>query len=82
MIDGYSGNDLLYLNPKGIIPAEVVIKKGERRSNPFREKKLFDSTSFPEGRVKAGQINLDIEEDEDEEIEGKLDKAKLADMEG
>lgn len=82
MIDCYAGNDLLYLNTKGVIPAEAVTKKGQRRSNPFREKKLFDATSFPEGRIKTGEINLDAESDEDEEIEGMVDKAKLADMEG
>lgn len=82
MIDRYSGNDLLYLNAKGIIPAEAVTRRGDRRNNPFREKKLFDATSFPEGRVKAGETALDAEEDEDEEAEGNLDKAKLADMEG
>ncbi len=82
MVDGYSGNDLLYLNAKGIIPGEAVTRKGGRRNNPFREKKLFDATSFPEGKVKGGEIVLDAEEDEDEEAEGNLDKAKLADMEG
>jgi tRNA pseudouridine38-40 synthase len=45
--DSYAGNDLLYLNHKGIIPDAAVIKKGERRNNPFREKRRFDATGFP-----------------------------------
>ena len=77
-IDKYIGNDLLYLNPKGIIPSNAVIKKGERREHPFREKKRFDATSFPEGAQRA---QVDEEEDEEEEEE-KLDKKALIDMEG
>ena len=91
-IDKYTGTDLLYLNPKGVIPAKAVIERGVRRANPFREKKRFDATSFPVGgskeegddgeeEGKRGEEDED-EEDEDEEQEGKLDKKALADMEG
>lgn len=45
-VDAYAGNDLLYLNPKGTIPAAAALQKGERRENPFKEKKRFDATSF------------------------------------
>ena len=77
-LDKYVGNDLLYLNPKGIIPANAVIKPGERRANPFREKKRFDATSFPDG----GQKAVEAEEEEELEEEGKLDMNTLEDMEG
>ncbi|KAI0924499.1 hypothetical protein AcW2_005373 [Taiwanofungus camphoratus] len=77
-VDTYAGNDLLYLNSKGIIPASAVIKKGERRSNPFREKKRFDSTSFPA----SAEAKPSAQEEDEEDEEGTLDKAELADMEG
>lgn len=77
-VDKYTGNDLLYLNPKGIIPANAVINRTVRRANPFREKKRFDATSFPEGEQPTA-----VEEDEDEdEEEEKLDKKTLMEMEG
>lgn len=78
-VDHYTGNDLLYLNPKGIIPANAVIKRNERREKPFREKRRFDATSFPEGKQPA--IDVEDEEDEEEEEE-KLDKNTLVEMEG
>ncbi|PCH36214.1 tRNA pseudouridine synthase [Wolfiporia cocos MD-104 SS10] len=79
-IDSYSGNDLLYLNSKGIIPAAAVIKKGERRPNPFREKRRFDATSFTaDGGAESKPV---AEDEEDEEGEEQLDRAKLNDMEG
>ena len=78
-VDKYTGTDLLYLNPKGVVPTKAVIERGVRRANPFREKKRFDATSFPEGQQPAGQ---EEEEDEEEEQEAKLDKKALADMEG
>jgi tRNA pseudouridine38-40 synthase len=68
---------LLYLNPKGIIPAAAVIKRSERRKNPFREKKRFDVTDFLE------DSKVEVDEAEDEEEQGVvMDKAKLVDMEG
>lgn len=36
-VDSYGGDDLLYLNPDGVIPDVSVIKKGEKRSRPFKE---------------------------------------------
>ncbi|KAI0306054.1 pseudouridine synthase [Multifurca ochricompacta] len=76
--DAYSGDDLLYLNPKGVIPAAAVVKNSERRKNPFREIKRFDVTDFPTGSKIRG--------DEDEEDEGEQDvltnKAALVEMEG
>ena len=78
-VDAYDGYDLLYLNPKGVIPATAVVKYGERREKPFRENKKFDATSFPEGQRPAGQG--EDEEGEEEQVE-KLDKKALADMEG
>jgi tRNA pseudouridine38-40 synthase len=74
-IDSYGGDDLLYLNPKGIIPAVAVIKKGDKRDNPFKEKRKFDLTSFPD---KQGASIIE----EDEETESKLNKSRLEDMEG
>ncbi|KAF8887314.1 pseudouridine synthase [Infundibulicybe gibba] len=75
-VDAYSGNDLLYLNPKGIVPTVAIIKKGERRANPFREKRKFDATSFAAGGEKAGEAE-DVDEDEVE-----MDKRTLVDTEG
>jgi len=74
-VDAYAGNDLLYLNPKGTIPPTAVIRKGERRENPFREKKRFDATSFSADDDK-GKL---VDEDEDETH---LSKEDLADTEG
>ncbi|KAG1739992.1 pseudouridine synthase [Suillus lakei] len=74
-IDTYGGDDLLYLNPKGIIPAAAVIKKGDKRDNPFKEKRKFDLTSFPD---KQGTPAVE----DDKETESKLNKSRLEDMEG
>lgn len=66
-VDSYAGDDLLYLNREGIIPLAAVIKKGERRENPFREKKIFDATSFPV----ADEVKKQLEEQgeaEDEDL--------------
>ena len=71
----YGGNDLQYLNPKAIIPAAAVIKKGEKRDNPFKEKRRFDLTSFHD---KQGTPAVEDEE----EVESKLNKSRLEDMEG
>ncbi|EKM50013.1 uncharacterized protein PHACADRAFT_153289 [Phanerochaete carnosa HHB-10118-sp] len=68
-LDKYQGNDLLYLTSKGVLPDSAVIKRGERRSDPFREKKRFDATVFPEGRVSKIEIEEAEEADEDEEEE-------------
>lgn len=83
-IDAYAGNDLLYLNLKGNIPAQAVIKLKERRDNPFKEKRRFDLTSFTGARMeaKAGAEVGDDDDDESDEEVGSMDKKKLADMEG
>ncbi|EIW79322.1 pseudouridine synthase [Coniophora puteana RWD-64-598 SS2] len=73
-VDSYTGEDLLWLNAKGTIPANAVRKLGERRQNAFQERKLFDRTSFS----KAGRDG-DLS---DEEEEGKIQKKHLEDMEG
>lgn len=59
----YKGTDLLYLNPKGVIPPEAVVKKGEHRQIPFRERKVFHMTSFAE----------DDHEKVQAEVQGKAD---------
>ncbi|OSD05463.1 tRNA pseudouridine synthase [Trametes coccinea BRFM310] len=84
-IDAYAGHDLEYLNPKGIIPQSAVIKRGEFRNNPFREKKRYDATSFPAGGAgdAAAPGSLEGEESsEEEETQLPLDKEELADLEG
>ncbi|KAI9060913.1 tRNA pseudouridine synthase, partial [Trametes sanguinea] len=84
-IDAYAGSDLEYLNPKGIIPQSAVIKRGEFRNNPFREKKRYDATSFPVGgagdAAAAGSLEGE-ESSEEEETQLPLDKEELADLEG
>ncbi|KAI0832051.1 pseudouridine synthase [Trametes gibbosa] len=81
-IDGYGGHDLEYLNPKGIVPQSAVIKRGESRMNPFREKKRYDATSFPVGGSSATDAVKEEENSEDEEAPLPLDKDELADLEG
>ncbi|KIJ48769.1 hypothetical protein M422DRAFT_28233, partial [Sphaerobolus stellatus SS14] len=70
-IDSYAGKDFWYLNSKGIIPPDAVLKKGARRPNPFRERKRFDTAD-------SGSAEQ-VADESDEEI---IDKAKLKDMEG
>ncbi|KAF8159540.1 pseudouridine synthase [Crassisporium funariophilum] len=79
-LDAYAGNDLLYLSPVGTIPDEAVITKGVRRDNPFREKRVFDATSFPDN----GDIKKKLEETEDVDMEddAPLDKRQLEETEG
>ena len=81
-IDSYAGHDLEYLNPKGVIPASAVIKRGEYRNNPFREKKRFDATSFPPGTSGANAASIEDEESSEDEEALPLDKEELADLEG
>jgi tRNA pseudouridine38-40 synthase len=73
-IDSYSGNDFLYLNPKGIIPVVAVIRKGEKRTKPFQDKRRFDATGIDKS------ANADTLEEEEDDIT--IDKAGLADMDG
>ncbi|KAJ6620637.1 pseudouridine synthase [Mycena sp. CBHHK59/15] len=75
MVDSYEGNDLLYLNPKGTIPPAAVIK-GRQRKMPFKEKRLFDATSFPD-TVKE---SMQVEESDEEDVH--LDKRLRVDTEG
>jgi tRNA pseudouridine38-40 synthase len=83
-IDAYAGNDLLYLNPKGSIPEAAVIKRHEKRPQPFREKKRFDATTFPAdtdvGRLMAEEEERDAEEEDGADEE--LDRKELFEMEG
>ena len=55
-----------------------MIKKSERRKNPFRERKRFDVTDILEN----SKVEVDEAEDEGEEQDIVMDKAKLADLEG
>ena len=77
-VDTYAGDDLLYLNPRGIIPAAAVLKRSERRKNPFREKKRFDATDFPS----TSKTEADEQEEDEEEQGTIMDKAELVNMEG
>ncbi|KAI1796764.1 tRNA pseudouridine synthase [Ganoderma leucocontextum] len=81
-IDAYAGHDLEYLNPKGVIPASAVTKRGEHRNNPFREKKRFDATSFPTGTSGENAASIEEEESSEDEEALPLDKEELADLEG
>ena len=80
-MDSYEGNDLLYLNPRGIIPTAAVIKKNVKRSSPFREKKRFDITSLQDIK-QEGPATMEDDAGEDENDEENLTKGKLEDMEG
>ncbi|KAJ7210508.1 pseudouridine synthase [Mycena pura] len=74
MVDAYNGNDLLYLNPRGTIPPAAVIKDKDRyRKGAFREKRQFDSTSFPD-------VKRSLDADEEEEVE--VDQKKRVETEG
>jgi tRNA pseudouridine38-40 synthase len=55
-----------------------VVKRSERRKNPFRERKRFDVTDFPEN----SKVEVDEAEDDGEEQGVVMDKAELVDMEG
>jgi len=79
MVDNYAGNDLLYFNSTGLIPEQSVVVKGVKRPNPFREKRIFDSTSFPA----AEEVKKRLEEEEPEDVEEEvLDKRHLEETEG
>lgn len=58
-----------------------MIEQGVRRPNPFRERKRFDATTFPEdGHERVADVNDDSDVEIDE-AEG-IDKKKLVEMEG
>jgi len=78
-IDAYTGQDLLYLNHKGKIPPESVAKKGERRANPFKERKQFNSTDFIDDVAASSMPLLDTDSWGEEE---KLDEKQTEEMEG
>ncbi|THH32529.1 hypothetical protein EUX98_g1668 [Antrodiella citrinella] len=79
-IDKYTGKDLSYLGPKGIIPPDAVMTPGQRRENPFREKRKFDAVKFT-GEGTSADAEAD-EADASDEEEQNLGKAELAEMEG
>jgi tRNA pseudouridine38-40 synthase len=66
------------LNAKGVIPESAVLKRGQRRTNGFREQRRFDLTGFQEGE----KTDLVDEDSAGEDEEEKLDKKALAEMEG
>ncbi|KIY53389.1 pseudouridine synthase [Fistulina hepatica ATCC 64428] len=70
-IDDYAGDDLLYLNPKGVVPQQAVVQKGKRREDPLYERP----------RRKLTQ-NSKTEPEEDESDEENTRKQKPSDLEG
>jgi len=60
-VDAYTGQDLLYLNHEGNIPPESVVRKGERRENPFKERKEFSSIDFIGGAAPSSLPLLDAD---------------------
>jgi tRNA pseudouridine38-40 synthase len=44
-----------------------VVKKGERRANPFKERKKFNSTEFVDGAVSSSLPVFDMGSGEEEE---------------
>jgi tRNA pseudouridine38-40 synthase len=55
----------------------AVVKRSERRKNPFREKKRFDVTDF----ASNNKTEADEADEDEEEQDIVVDKAKLVDME-
>lgn len=64
------------------MPEAAVIKRGEKRSNPFREKKRFDVTTFPAGADVGKLMAEEEEKDAEEEQDESLNKKELLEMEG
>jgi len=58
-----------------------VIRKGERRTNPFKERKKFNSTNYIDSAGSESFPPLDPEEEEREGEEGKSDKKQTEEME-
>ena len=58
-----------------------MVKKGERRENPFKERKKFNSSNYIDSAAPSSLLSLDLEEEE-EEGEGKADEKQLEEMEG
>ncbi|PPQ63809.1 hypothetical protein CVT24_009804 [Panaeolus cyanescens] len=81
-VDAYAGNDLLYLNSTGSVPDAAVIAKGTKRTNPFREKRVFDITSFPGSEEIKKKLEADEDGDLESDSETKMDKKQLEETEG
>jgi len=62
------------LNQSGVLPDAAIIMKGLRRENPFRERRVFDTTSFT-GHHEVEKL------EEDEEGVG-IEKRHLEETEG
>ncbi|KAF9525339.1 pseudouridine synthase [Crepidotus variabilis] len=78
-VDAYSGSDLLYLSPSGAVPDNAVIVKGRQRDKPFRERRVFDTTSF----TAQQEVRQQLEEDEEDlEDDSPLNKRQLEETEG
>jgi tRNA pseudouridine38-40 synthase len=76
-VDDYQGNDLLYLNTRGVVPAAAVVKKDvKRRPMPFKENKRFDVTNI------NALKDAPPPEEESESEEERMSKVALDDMEG
>lgn len=81
IFDRYGGHDLLYFNTQGSIPDEAIVRKGERRPNPFRERKRFDTTDFTSD-VPASAFAEDEGEEQEEAEEETMGKKQLEEAEG
>jgi len=62
------------------VPDAAVITKGVRRDAPFREKRIFDTTSFTPDSDSKNRLKEDIESDSEDEAV--LNKRNLEEMEG
>jgi len=82
MVDNYAGKDLLYLSPRGTIPEVAIIRKGDKREQAFRERRIFDATGFSGDNIKSKlqQVEAGPAEEDEEEVE--LDQKQLIDAEG
>jgi tRNA pseudouridine38-40 synthase len=77
-VDAYGGPDLLYLNPEGMIPEVSKMEKGEKRSKPFRESRVFNRTMFAaDDNQKLTAEEVDVVEDDKP-----LNKKEMQEAEG
>jgi len=53
------------LNPTGTLPDLAITKRGVRRENPFKERRVYDTTSF-DNRSEMMRLEEDSEVDGDE----------------
>lgn len=56
-----------------------MVKKGERRANPFKERKQFNSTDFVGGAASPSVPLLEVDSGEEEE---ELGEKQTEEMEG